>query len=467
MASLDRRQLLAGVGAAGMAAALGGPIARAADTSGYKALVCVFLFGGMDHADTILPMDAASFDLLAAARDGMFNAYGVGSGTSSRDRLNLLPLSPLNAGALGGREYGLPSQLAPLLSLFDAGELAVVGSVGPLIEPTTRTTFEDGTARVPAQLFSHNDQQSAWQTFGAEGSTFGWGGRFVDAALQSDPAADPRFAAISTNGNAAFLSGATSTAFNVSPNGAVGVDVVNRRGQLGGGADFDATRAAMFDYFARANFGVDNIFQRDFAALQSAGIVSGAEFTTAFENASVTTPFPATGIGGQLRAIAETISVRNALGVSRQVFFAGLGGFDTHSNQTNQLPNLHTQFADAVAAFRDAMIELGAWNDVTIFSAADFGRTLNDNGDGTDHGWAGHHFVAGGSVAGRRVFGALPTSDQGTEEYTANRGRLIPTVSVDQYAATLGAWFGLEDAELDAALPNLGNFAARDIGFMR
>ncbi|MEL7453274.1 MAG: DUF1501 domain-containing protein, partial [Pseudomonadota bacterium] len=167
-----------------------------------------------------------------------------------------------------------------------------------------------------------------------------------------------------------------------------------------------------------------------------------------------------------LQTIAETIDVRNELQVSRQVFFAAIGGFDTHSNQANRLPQLQAQISDALAAFRQAMIERGVWDQVTLFTASDFGRTTIDNGDGTDHGWGGHHFVMGGSVQGQRIYGDLPAPNLDLPQYTNSRGRLIPSVSVEQYAATLGRWFGLAEDELVSALPNLSQFAASDLGFM-
>ncbi|PCH59395.1 MAG: hypothetical protein COC05_07065 [Gammaproteobacteria bacterium] len=472
MAYINRRKFLANTGALGFASSLGllgnmtASRALAADTSGYKALVCVFLLGGIDHADTILPFDLASYNQLSAIRNGMFDAYGVGSGTSSRDRANLRQLFPTGDTApLGERDFALPEQLAPLHSLFNSGEVAIVGGVGPLIQPTTRAQIDARSVPLPSRLFSHNDQQSTWQALATEGAVNGWGGRFIDAALAANPGAiDPRFSAITTGSNSVFLSGQNVRPFSVSSNGPQRVNARFNRSIISGNRDFDETRRLLFNYLRRGDLSTQNVFARDFAALQSDGIVTGNEFADAFAGATVDTMFPNTGLARQLRAVANTISIRNVVGSDRQVFFVGLGGFDSHSNQANTLPNRHAQIADAISSFRDSMMELGVWNDVTLFTASEFGRTLNDNGDGTDHGWAGHHFVAGGSVQGQRVFGSLPSSDINSAEYT--RSRLIPTVSVEQYAATLGRWFGLNDSELDAALPNLANFNERDLGFM-
>ncbi|MBN4078809.1 DUF1501 domain-containing protein [Gammaproteobacteria bacterium AH-315-C21] len=473
---INRRRFLADTSALGFASGMGllGGLTSAqsfaADTSGYKALVCVFLLGGMDHSDTILPFDLASYNQLATTRAGLFNAYGVDSGTSSRNRENLLPLLPIgDTTPLGGREFALPSQLGPLHTIFDAGDLAIIGSVGPLIQPTTRSQFDARSVPLPARLFSHNDQQSTWQALGTEGAVFGWGGRFLDAARAADPNFNEQFAAVTSGGNSVFLSGENVQPFSVPSGGPRRVNVVNNRSIIGGGNAFNNARSRLFDYFRRSDLGMGNAFARDIAALQSEGLITSNDFADAFANASVTIEFPETSLGRQLNSVANTISIRNTAelaGTNRQIFFVGIGGFDSHSNQANSLPGRHSEIANAISSFREAMIVLGTWNDVTLFTASDFGRTLNDNGDGTDHGWAGHHFVTGGSVQGRRIFGNLPSSDPTSTEYTSSRGRLIPTVSVEQYAGTLGKWFGLNDTELNTALPNITNFNNRDLGFM-
>ncbi|MEL7447481.1 MAG: DUF1501 domain-containing protein, partial [Pseudomonadota bacterium] len=185
--------------------------------------------------------------------------------------------------------------------------------------------------------------------------------------------------------------------------------------------------------------------------------------------AGLSTVFPDTALGGKMKAIAETIAVRSSLNMNRQIFYATVGGFDTHSNQVDELPALHAEIAGAVAAFRTAMQEVSAWNDVTVFTGSDFGRSIIGNGDGTDHGWGGHHFVAGGSVVGKTIYGDMTGFDingANGEQYVSRRGILIPQVSVDQYAATLGRWFGLDAGELVAALPNLANFDQKDLGFL-
>lgn len=474
MTIANRRQFLAGsaatfAGGAGLLGSLSQNPAWAADASGYKALVCIFLLGGIDHADTIYPIDQASYDQLAELRPGLFAAYQAGDPASSRNRNNLLELTPSNAAAFGGRAFGLPPQMAEMANLFASGEMAIVGNVGPLIEPTDRQSFDDDSVALPPRLFSHNDQQSTWRTLGVEGNQVGWGGRFADAAVAADASANPVFATVSTAGSDAFLFGDTVTPFSASSRGSSprDLDVTQRRFILGNNDRFEAQRAAVEAFYARDDLGHSGLMERDFAAISAAGVADVRSFNTASENTMpFTTEFPDTRLGRQLQIVAETIESRNALQVSRQIFYTATGGFDTHSTQAADLPGRQAQISQAVAAFRNAMVERGLWNDVVVFTASEFGRTMIDNGDGTDHGWGGHYFVLGGSVDGGQIFGELPAPDLSLPNYTPSRGRLIPSVSVEQYAATLGGWFGLNDAELAAALPNLANFQSPTVGFV-
>ncbi len=474
MTPLSRRHFLAGTtatfaGAAGALGLLGNTKAWAAETSGYKALVCIFLKGGMDHADTVLPLDQSSYDLLRAARAGLFGAYGVGSGTSSRDRANILELTPTNASAFGGRAFGLPAALAPLHQMFEGGDLAIVGNVGPLLEPTDRNQFERQLIPLPKRLFSHNDQQSTWMSLGVEGTRTGWGGRFADAAIAGNPSANPLYSAITTSSNDVFLSGNTARQF-YAPSGASSsvMNIDGNRNILGNNSRFDPIRVAIRDGLLQTDYGAPSLYGRDFSAIQSRGVNNNIAFATARQGAvPFQTPFPSTNLGNQLKTVAETILVQSALRVTRQVFYVSIGGFDTHSDQARSLAGLHTQIANAMAAFRLAMIERNQWNNVVVFTGSDFGRTTIDNGDGTDHGWGAHHFVAGGQVAGRQIYGDIPPADLNSSRFTASRGRLIPSVSVEQYAATMGAWFGLSQAELASALPNLSKFPSPTLGFMQ
>jgi len=471
MANINRRRFLQSSSAMGFAAgtgllaAMGNSNAFAADTSGYKALVCVFLKGGMDSMDFILPKDAASHDALAAIRPGLFGAYGVGSGASSRDRGNILRINPTNSGDFGSRQFGFAPEMSGLQGLFEAGNAAIIGNVGPLIEPTTRTTMDNLSAQIPDRLFSHNDQQSTWMSFGTEGTQSGWGGRFIEAALKEDAVSNPVFSAISTSGNDVFLASDGVRQFSA-PSSPQSADILRQNWRLGSGSNSDAARAAIRDHLASVGVTSQNLYRQDLIGVNARAIENAETYKSAIENGTaVATEFPVSSLGAQLKTVANAIAVRGTLNVRRQVFFVAIGGFDTHDNQKNSMPNLQTQISTSITAFQAAMVELGLSDSVTLFTGSDFGRTAIDNGDGTDHGWGAHHLVIGGAVQGRKIYGTLPEYDLGAETYTQSRGRLIPSVSVDQYAATLGGWFGLDTAELNEALPNLSNFSQKDLGF--
>ena len=472
MTDFNRRHFLTATGAIGLLGSSAmlnslSATAGAADTSGYKALVCVFLKGGMDHADTVLPYDQESYDALAGIRQNLFSAYNVGSGSSSRDRENLLELIPDNASDFGGRRFALPQELAPIKDLFDAGNAAIIGNVGPLIEPTTRTTMDNFTSTLPKRLFSHNDQQSTWMSQGTEGAQYGWGGRFADAAMGSDVSSNSSFASIATSGNDVFLSGEIVRPFSAPVGSISNINYLTKRWYLGSGYNSDAARQTMKEHFGNRDIPSDNSFVRDHMNYNGRAIDNLDTFIPAIESApEFASTIPSSSLGKQLNVVARTIAVNSSLNVSRQVFYVAIGGFDSHSGQAQSLPNLHSQIAQAVSAFYSALGEIGMQNNVTLFTASDFGRTTVDNGDGTDHGWGAHHFVVGNAVQGRRIYGTMPEMDLGLESYTQSRGRLIPSVSVDQYAATLGSWFGLSDSELNDALPNLQNFATSNVGFV-
>ncbi len=471
MANINRRRFLQSSSAMGFAAgtgllaAMGSSRAFAADTSGYKALVCVFFKGGMDSLDLILPKDAASHDALAALRPGLFGAYGVGSGASSRDRENILKINPSNSSDFGGREFGFAPEMSGLQSLFEAGDAAILGNVGPLIEPTTRASMDNFSAQIPDRLFSHNDQQSTWMSFGTEGAQSGWGGRFIEAALKEDAISNSTFAAISTSGNDVFLSGDNVRQFSA-PSNPQSADILRQKWRLGSGYNSDAARAILRDHLASSGIESTNLFGQDLIGVNSRAIQNVETYKAAIEGGTaVATVFPESKLGGQLKTVANTIAVRNALNVRRQIFFVSIGGFDTHDSQKNSMPGLQTEISTSITAFQAAMVELGLSDSVTLFTGSDFGRTAIDNGDGTDHGWGAHHFIVGGAVQGKRIYGALPEYDLSSQAYTESRGRLIPSVSVDQYAATLGGWFGLDQGEINEALPNLSNFTQKDLGF--
>jgi uncharacterized protein (DUF1501 family) len=447
--------------AGSMASMFAAAPACATDVSGYKALVCVFLFGGMDCHDTVLPVDASSYSSLAQIRSPLLQSYAALAGGTSRDRSSLLALNPATAD-FGARRFGLPPEMAGLHALFEQGDAAIVGNVGPLLAPTTAADYFQGTVDLPARLFSHNDQQSTWMSFGPEGSQLGWGGLFGDAAVQAGANAEGIFSQVSVAGNSVFLTGNAVSAYQISPEGVPSIGLIDAAGDR-----FNATaQARVRDHFIAAGDQRVNLFERDLVNLSRISLDANDLLDTALQSRStLNTAFPASPLGGQLRAVAQTISVRQSLGASRQVFFVALGGFDTHSAQANDLPGLQQDVGDSIAAFFAATQELGVAQDVTTFTAADFGRTLTVNGDGTDHGWGSHHFVVGGAVKGGDIYGDIPPPVLGHSQDAGN-GRLIPTTSVEQFAYPLGRWFGLSEASLTTALPGLARFSAAPPAFI-
>ncbi len=462
MSAVTRREIMR---RAGMLAAAGAApfalnllpfgAASAASTGGYRALVCVFFFGGLDCHDTLLPYDQNEYNAYGAIRQSLFQQYAAQTGGSSRARDRLLALSPQNAAAFGGRQFALPEALAPLRDLFAAEKAAIVANVGPLIQPINRTQFNARSVRAPSRLFSHNDQQSTWVAAAPEGARYGWGGRLGDMALASNANARSAFTAVSASGSTVFLTGEQTLQFQVSSGGPVQISALTGQ-TLFRSASGPTALGEILQDSANAK---TSLFERDLASIFRTSIGNNRDLVAALQSLPpLTTQFPTNNsLAQQLNIVARMIAVRNTLGVRRQVFFVSMGGFDTHSNQAPTLAVLHQRIAGAMRAFYDATVELGVANDVTAFTASDFGRTLAVNGDGTDHGWGAHHFVVGGGLRGNRIIGDPPPAAVNHAQDTGS-GRLIPTLSVEQYAGNLARWFGLTPSEVAQALPGIGNF---------
>lgn len=461
----SRRNLLQGIGAGAISAASIGGIqsalsgfqaASAADVSGYKALVCVFLLGGADSHDIIIPYDQSSYDRYAEIRASLLADYENNPGGSSRARDRLLKLNPDNEANFGGREFALPEEMSGIHTLFEEGNAAIVGNVGPLLQPLTRAEWEAESVPVPKRLFSHNDQQSTWMASAPEGAQYGWGGRFADAALASGANTNSDFTTITSLGNELFLTGEQALPYQIGLNGAQEVELLKSFKEL-------EVSDVLREHLRSSTYANSNLLKQDAATISRKAIDLNELFNESLENlVPIQTEFPRTFVGRQLEAIAETIAIRGSLSVSRQVFFAANFGFDSHSAQARDVPLRLGQTDEAITAFYRAMQELGLGNDVTIFTASDFGRTLAINGDGTDHGWGAHHFVVGNAVAGRQIYGDIPPYDF-DHEFDAGGGRLIPSTSVEQFAEPLGRWFGLTDSELATALPNFNNFTSKQV----
>ncbi len=430
--------------------------AAAADASGgYKALVCVFLYGGNDQGSTLMPVDEAGHANLASLRGGLIGQGGL---VPPRDSLLATALSPrvaLAGPGAAGTQLAMSANLAPLKPLFDAGQLGWLLNVGTLIQPTSKTQYQAKSVPLPPKLFSHNDQQSVWQSSGAEGSTKGWGGAIGDLFLNAN--ATSTFTCVNASGNAVFMAGQTALQYQVSNNGAVAINGI-QNSLYGSGACAQALRKLITEPRTQwLQQELVRVTNRSIVAEQALkGLPATPPFNTSFDTDS--------SLGRQLRMVARLIAGREALGAQRQVFFVSLGGFDNHDFLLSQHPGLLSQVGNALASFQAAMNELGLAERVTTFTASDFGRTLTSNGDGSDHGWGSHHLVMGGAVRGGRCWGEMPVlANHGPND--VGQGRLLPTTSVDQLAATLARWMGVADGELASVVPNIANFSTRDLGF--
>ncbi|HVY88414.1 MAG TPA: DUF1501 domain-containing protein [Hyphomonadaceae bacterium] len=490
--------------------------AAAQTTPSYKALVCIFLFGGNDANNMVLATDNDSWGRYFTARNTGATPIAlmpVGTAATPPGGTNAVTGRVLPAGnaayafpeAWGGvlpitpvipnpvppgtnaavRTFGLNPHMAALQPLWTGGRLAIAANVGPLIQPTTKTQYRNRSVPLPANLMSHNDQQSTWQAGAAEGAKRGWGGLMADQYLSLN-GANSVFTAISTAGNAVMLAGQNVVQYQMSTN------------QTTPAIRVSAGAAANTTVFGAANGGQrvrdiirdttgTSYFMQDHAAKvvrsQDAADLLNAQFAAGAPGANVAAPTqllnPITRanennqLAIQLQSVAKTIAANQVLGLKRQVFFVSMGGFDTHDIENTTQSPLMARLAHALAYFDGVLANLNGVDmrpQVTAFTASDFSRTFTTNGDGTDHAWGSHHFVMGGAVNGGSVFGQFPTVGVdvtgGFQNPDMSGNIFIPTMSVDQYAGTIGKWFGLSDSVLDTIFPNLHNFS-RDVGFMQ
>ncbi|HEY0232689.1 MAG TPA: DUF1501 domain-containing protein [Dokdonella sp.] len=414
----------------------------------YRALVCVFLYGGNDSFNTIVPVDADHYAQYAAMRTVL-----------ALPQSPLLALNPRADGMPGdGGQYGLHPSMGALAGLFNDGRAAVIANVGPLVQPVSKADYMAGNVPLPPQLFSHADQESCWQSSPLDNNApTGWGGRIADL-LHGGNANPDTPTGISLAGEDVFLRGRSVNPYIMSPDGALPVNYEAATWNSGGVAAFDALRAPGTQA---------NLLERTYAASMDHTIRTYQSIGGALAGAADVGTFPASYLGSQLAMVAKLISVRAALGVQRQVFFVTSNGYDTHDAELATQEVLLGDLSASLAAFYDATVQLGVADSVTAFTASDFGRTLSINGNGTDHGWGAQHFVVGGAVAGQRFYGTmpslLPSADNPDD---AGWGQMIPGLGADQYSATLARWFGIGESDLDLLFPNLLNFASRDLGFL-
>lgn len=423
----------------------------------YKALVCVFMNGGNDGNNMLVSLD--QYNEYSNVR----NAAGLAIAQA-----NLLPISPVSGGS-----YGLHPAMPEMQNLFNQGKLAILCNSGPLVEPLTRTTYQNGTGKKPLQLFSHSDQVGLFQTAIANNvSQTGWGGRLADKTIGLNGSAT--FPSnVSIAGINLLLTGAETRQLAVADSGTSLANVLQLN--MSGTSGEQASRLVSFNEL-RA---LDNQFKLVKAASDIRSSSIQTDIALSSVNPTLTTVFPSTSIGRQLKQVALLIKACTdptaGINMKRQIFFTQIGGFDTHSAEIGGQASLLTQVSQAINAFYAATVELGVQDKVTTFTMSDFGRTLQPAGTGvnavgTDHAWGNHQLIVGGSVLGHTLYGTYPTLALGGPDDTDGgsnpRGRWIPTTSVEQYAATLALWYGLSNADLAAVFPLIGHFATSNLGFL-
>lgn len=417
--------------------------ALAQGTTDYKALVCIFLFGGNDGNNMLVPIDSR------------YPGYQKARSILAIPQGQLLPLQS------GGQSiYGLHPNMPEMQGYFNNQKnLALVVNVGTLVEPTNQATYQ-AYKNLPQNLYSHSDQQDQWQSAQLAGTPLsGWAGKVADSVETSYNSAALFPPILSINGNPIFCTGITSRPFSMNP------------GQDPGLQGFDSSAASEARFAATQQL---LTFDSGLSMVQAANAVTGqaVQYSIVLSDAlknipALQTKFPNNYLGQQLRQVAEVIAARGALGVKRQIFFCAYGGFDTHADQLAAQVQLLTTISQSTSAFYQATAELGVTNNITTFTLSEFGRTLEPGSNGgSDHAWGSHHLVMGGAVQGNQIYGTFPTLALGGPDDADQNGRWIPTTAVDQYAATLATWFGVSAANLPAIFPNLANFSTSNLGFM-
>jgi uncharacterized protein (DUF1501 family) len=450
MRKMSRRDFLKNTcctAAAGVAAAnfsrLGLINAMAQSSQDYKALVCVFMYGGNDANNMIVPFDTAGYANYAKIRAGL-----------ALPQNQLLAVTPPSIGT----PFGFHPRLPEMQQLFTNKKLALLANVGTLVQPTTRDQYTKRQGALPMNLYSHADQQAQMQTASltANGQT-GWGGRVADKIQSIYGGNFP--IAISLAGTNIFAEGLSVRSIESSG---------DPTKPLSGfyGSSEDNARLAALQNLLTFDTGLSLI--QSASATTSNALQDGKTLATAIaSNKALATQFPTSSLGGQLKQVAQIIQARSALGLPRQIFFVSIGSFDTHSDQLQQQDGLYKDLSQSMNAFYNATAEIGVAPNVTTFTISDFGRTfLPDSNAGTDHAWGSHHLIMGGSVNGSDFYGTFPTQALGGPDDATSEGRWIPTTSLDQYGATLAQWFGVQSSDLPSIFPNLANFKQPTLKFV-
>ena len=413
-------------------------MADVSNVQGYKAMVCLFLFGGMDSFHMLVPND-----------DDGYAGYTAARGNLALAREDLLPVTSAD-----GRAYGLHPGCADMQTLFNDGDLGFVANVGSLVQPTDMATY-NARAGLPVGLFSHNDQQQHWQTAVPQSRSqiTGWKGRMADVLTDASNSNDAVAMNISISGLNILQSGDNVVPYVVGTSGAKKLAWYD---QNNGWTPIKIYTRSIDNMVDRT---YSDLMMRTHANVSRTAIDAALEFEAATGGVELQTVFPSSYLGDQLKMIAKTIAASGTLGQQRQSFFAAAGGWDHHDNMLSNTTGMFPMVSQALKAFNDAMVEIGKQDEVLLFSATDFGRTLSSNGDGSDHAWGGNSIVMGGGVQGGKVHGTFPESLAPGNDLDTGRGRLIPTTSVDEFSAEMAMWFGVpNDGYLETVLPNIRNF---------
>jgi uncharacterized protein (DUF1501 family) len=428
--------------AVGQQLALINATAKSTPLDGYKALVCVFLYGGNDSYNMLIPTDDSEYQIYAGVRQNLAVAQNQ--------------LTPLSTSSSVPYALGVPDYMNPLANLFHQGRLAFINNVGPLVEPTFKEAIENGTANLPPQLFSHNDQQKLWETGGSNiNDLAGWAGRMAD--LITDTTSDSISMNISLAGNNIMQTGNIVQPYSMTANGAPMFEALNPL------KNWNSKRIEIFDQLtALDNHAIGNAYKK----IMNTSRTNALMVNQALDALPIfNTTFDADSLSQELEMTTKLIASRESLGMNRQVFFIGFGGWDTHDRQVDDHPRLLGTLSNALNRFNESISELGLSDSVTTFTASDFGRTLTSNGDGTDHGWGGHQLVMGGAVNGGKLYGNLPELALNSKDDVAD-GRMIPTTSSEEYGAQLAKWFGLSDSEVAQVFPTLSRFDQTNVNFL-
>jgi uncharacterized protein (DUF1501 family) len=470
----SRRQFLRTASMASMAGFYASPfllelnalagMAQGTSSSDYKALVCIYLQGGNDGHGTVLATDPESYAAFLQARSG-----APGLAYPQSELLPIVPKTPQS-----GRTFALNPYLTGVQNLFNAGRAAIVVNTGTLVAPATKTQINANSVVLPDSLFSHFDQTAAWQAILSNlggGEHVGWGGAMADVIESMNMNSNSMFTCISTAGNALFLAGQSSFQLNCTSAGPIPIYGLAQPpfGQPAGANLLKAILTSEESNLFAKEYGVVVLRSMQAQAILAKAMPpagpGGVPNPSEFINPS-TKMLMQNQLATSLQTVARIISGRSSLGVTRQIFFVQLGGFDTHDGQAPVHAQLLTELGEALEYFDGLMVSMGLGNQVTSFTISDFGRTLTSNSNGTDHGWGSHHFIVGGAVQGQNIYGQYPVigSNQAND---LGAGRLIPTTAVEQYAGTLAQWFGLSDSQVREVFPNFGNFGSSPyMGFM-